>query len=433
MESQRGMNRRVFKEPKSASSSSEQLSELPLYTSSGPQKKSFSVGNKILWLVGFVRQILEGSESRNIFFYLLINLGFMLVEMVYGVLTNSLGLISDGFHMLFDSTALMIGLYASVISKWKPNPVFSYGYARFEILSGFVNGVFLVLIAFFVLIESLERFLEPPEIETEMLLFVSTMGLVVNLIGVFAFSHAHAHGHGDDDQHGHSHGGHGHSHKKKKDKHDSHDHGHSHKKDKHLERGTSHNHSHSHKKKKEQGFVNKVKKIVSKMMSGPSENMSGIWLHVLADTLGSVGVIISSCLIMWFGWTIADPICSFCLSLMIFLSVLPLISSSGGTLIHRIPSNMETEIAEISHKITTTQSVKAIKKLNVFKQSKDGVVITLHVHVDNEADEQAMRKLIASYFTSAKHLLIQIEKDQFYDTISGPGAYDVMGSPSYAV
>ena len=64
----------------------------------------------------------------NTFSLVLVNLSFMFVELVYGFWTNSLGLISDAFHMLFDCTALGIGLYASVIAKWEPNQVFTYGY-----------------------------------------------------------------------------------------------------------------------------------------------------------------------------------------------------------------------------------------------------------------------------------------------------------------
>jgi Co/Zn/Cd efflux system component len=55
---------------------------------------------------------------------------FMFVELLYGVWTNSLGLITDACHMLFDCTALFIALYAEVISQWDANQVFSYGYDR---------------------------------------------------------------------------------------------------------------------------------------------------------------------------------------------------------------------------------------------------------------------------------------------------------------
>lgn len=100
-------------------------SPLPVYSN-----QSMPRGNSVLSM-NFVkisfRQILSTPESRRIFFYLVFNLMFMFVEMLYGYLTNSLGLISDAFHMLFDCTALIIGLFASVIANWEPNQYFSYG------------------------------------------------------------------------------------------------------------------------------------------------------------------------------------------------------------------------------------------------------------------------------------------------------------------
>jgi solute carrier family 30 (zinc transporter), member 5/7 len=173
---------------------------------------------------------------------------FTFVELLYGAWTNSLGLISDGFHMLFDCTALVVGLYAALMARWKPTRVFSYGYARVEVLSGFVNGLFLVVVAFFVFYEAIGRLFEPPEINTNRLLIVSVAGFAVNMIGIFSFSHAHMHAHGggggcamsqpvaakeQSHAHGHSHDGHDHSHGH------SHDHGHSH-------GGNTNDHGHSH-------------------------------------------------------------------------------------------------------------------------------------------------------------------------------------------
>lgn len=74
------------------------------------------------------------------------------------------GLISDSFHMFFDCTGLLAGLAASVITKWKANDKFSYGYVRAEVLAGFVNSLFLLFIAFFILAEGVERAIEPPEV-----------------------------------------------------------------------------------------------------------------------------------------------------------------------------------------------------------------------------------------------------------------------------
>lgn len=65
--------------------------------------------------------------SRRIFYYFVLTVGFTSVEFLYGAITNSLGLISDGFHMLFDSMAIFIGLFASVVGRWKPNSGFPFG------------------------------------------------------------------------------------------------------------------------------------------------------------------------------------------------------------------------------------------------------------------------------------------------------------------
>lgn len=67
--------------------------------------------------------------------------------------------------MFFDCTGLMTGLAASVITKWRANERYSYGYKRAEVLAGFVNSLFLLFIAFFILSEAVERLIEPPEVK----------------------------------------------------------------------------------------------------------------------------------------------------------------------------------------------------------------------------------------------------------------------------
>lgn len=86
---------------------------------------------------------------------------FMFVEIIYGYLTNSLGLISDAAHMAFDCIALLIGLIASYISKMQQMPDFNFGIKRVEVLFGFFNGVFLIFISFRIMCESIDRIFEP--------------------------------------------------------------------------------------------------------------------------------------------------------------------------------------------------------------------------------------------------------------------------------
>uniref|UniRef100_A0A5B7B6I0 Putative zinc transporter 5 n=1 Tax=Davidia involucrata TaxID=16924 RepID=A0A5B7B6I0_DAVIN len=107
-----------------------------------------------------IRHILSDRKSSKIALFLLINTGYMVVEFVAGFMSNSLGLISDACHMLFDCAALAIGLYASYISRLPTNSQFNYGRGRFEVLSGYVNVVFLVSVGALIMVESFERILE---------------------------------------------------------------------------------------------------------------------------------------------------------------------------------------------------------------------------------------------------------------------------------
>ena len=78
----------------------------------------------------FIRTIVSNRATRNVFFFLLLNLTFTGVEITYGIWTNSLGLIGDGIHMLFDSSALIGSLIASVIATWPQNDRFTYGLVK---------------------------------------------------------------------------------------------------------------------------------------------------------------------------------------------------------------------------------------------------------------------------------------------------------------
>ncbi|XP_072451994.1 proton-coupled zinc antiporter SLC30A5 isoform X1 [Chiloscyllium punctatum] len=340
-----------------------------------------------------LKQILEEYDSRQIFYFLCLNLAFTFVELFYGVWTNSLGLISDGFHMLFDCSALVLGLFAALMTRWKATRIYSYGYGRLEILSGFINGLFLMVIAFFVFIESVARVFDPPDIDTEMLTPVSIGGLIVNLIGICAFSHAHSHGGSRSScpshEHGHSHG-HGHSHS---------DHGHG--------GGHSHSHNHGHSHGSSGGGMN--------------ANMRGVFLHVLADTLGSVGVIISSLLIRQFGWLIADPICSLFIAVLIFLSVIPLMKDACQLLLLRTPPELEKQLISALNKIQKIEGVLSYRDPHFWRHSANVIAGTLHVQVMPDVVEQRIVQQVTAALkdVGVNNLSIQVEKESYFQHMSG--------------
>ncbi|CAD0095637.1 unnamed protein product [Aureobasidium mustum] len=147
--------------------------------------------------------ILCERDSRRIAYFTCLNFGFMLVQAFYGWVSGSLGLLSDTVHMFFDCLALVIGLGAAVASKWPTSPEMPFGWGKLNVLAGFGNGIFLMLVSVEFIWEAVEGIMEGTELRhVEELLVVSTLGFLVNMVGLFAFGHAH---HGHDHDHSHAH------------------------------------------------------------------------------------------------------------------------------------------------------------------------------------------------------------------------------------
>lgn len=364
----------------------------------------FNVPRKVS---GWLRSIFSDSTSRNLFGFLCLNLSFAFVELFYGIWSNSLGLISDSFHMFFDCTALLAGLAASVISRWKTNEAFSYGYVRAEVLAGFVNGLFLIFTAFFIFSEGVERALDTPEVHHERLLPVSVLGFLVNLVGIFVFQHGgNHHGHSHDGGHGHSHSlfngslSHGHSH--------SGGHGHSHD----QSHGGDHGHGHEHGHNQKHGHHFGSSDEPPEETKGSSKQiLEGVFLHIVADALGSVGVIISTLLMQHYGWMIADPICSMLIALLIFISVIPLLKQSIGILMQRTPPALDYVLPECYQRVQQLQGVYHLHDPHFWTLCTDVYVGTLKLVVGPEADTRWILSQTHNIFTQAgvRQLYVQID------------------------
>jgi solute carrier family 30 (zinc transporter), member 5/7 len=299
-----------------------------------------------------IHGILVDDESRRIFYFMLLNLTFMVVQSTYGYLTGSLGLISDSIHMFFDCVALFVGLCAAVMSKWPPSVKFPYGYGKIDTLAGLGNGIFLMLISVEIVYEAIERLFVGAEVSrTTELLIVSSVGLGVNLVGIMAFHGHHGHGH----SHGHDHR---HSHANEQNHDHSHDHSHSHSHDHH-----DHDHHHHHSPSKQSPEImsasaspTKSKKAADGHHHG-SENMQGIYLHIMADAMGSVAVVISTILIQLTGWSGWDPVASCIIAVLIFISTVPLVSSTTKILLLSLNSDIEYNLRDILTGVSNIRGV----------------------------------------------------------------------------
>lgn len=243
--------------------------------------------------------------------------GFFIVELVVSRMTASLSMLSDSFHMLSDVIALVVALVAvRFAEKTHATNKNTFGWIRAEVMGALVNAVFLTALCFTIILEAIERFTEPHEIESpQVVAGVGAAGLLINLVGLCLF-HGHAGG-----GHGHSHGGHSHGNKNKRGKTG---------KSQKAKNGSSGEETNNlvgnHNSPGDVRPRNEIscKDSTEVQMNGNTHyeerdhghdsssqlNMRGVFLHVLGDALGSVIVVVNA-LIFTFVWQpcIAGEMC----------------------------------------------------------------------------------------------------------------------------
>lgn len=124
---------------------------------------------------------LETTPASRLWLALGLTGTFLIVEIIGGVITGSLALISDAMHMLTDAMALAIALLAIRIGRRQADLLRTYGYARFEITAAAFNAMLLLGVAFYILYEAYKRLFETQEIASLGMLAIAVVGLLVNL------------------------------------------------------------------------------------------------------------------------------------------------------------------------------------------------------------------------------------------------------------
>jgi cobalt-zinc-cadmium efflux system protein len=122
------------------------------------------------------------SNSKRVQLALAITGSFMVVEVIGGLLSGSLALLADAGHMLTDTMALFLAAVAFRVSARPADAKRSYGYHRFQILAAFVNGLALIAVVAWILIEAAGRLISPPSVMGNLMLVVAVAGLLVNVV-----------------------------------------------------------------------------------------------------------------------------------------------------------------------------------------------------------------------------------------------------------
>eukprot|EP00047_Mylnosiga_fluctuans_P024229 m.156343 g.156343 ORF g.156343 m.156343 type:complete len:405 (+) comp9802_c1_seq3:4875-6089(+) len=298
---------------------------------------------------------LQDSKSRKLALMICLTSSFMVVEIAFGIFAHSLALISDGFHMFSDVVGLIVGVTARSFSWKDPTHKMSYGFRRAETVGAFANGVFLLAICLFIMLDAIERFLDPPKIEQAMsVVIVGGIGLAINIAGLFLF-----HGHG------HSHGGHGHE----------------------ASASTSQDESTSVDEVVEQAQTGMPSSSLQ-MADSSHElhhksadlNLQGVFIHVAGDALGSVGVMISGLIVLNLDsqWTMyVDPAVSVLIALIILFGSIPLVKKSGRILLQGTPKHID--LSEVAQTIEKVDGVVSLHELHCWLLGDNTAIASVHI------------------------------------------------------
>jgi cobalt-zinc-cadmium efflux system protein len=273
-----------------------------------------------------------GRTRLRIVFVLVV--GFLVVELVGSVLTNSLALLADAGHMLTDAVGVGLALLAIQVAARPATPAKSYGYYRLEILAAAVNAVLLFGVAAFVLYEAVQRLGQPPEVIGAPMLLIAVIGLAVNIVSIRLLAAG----------------------------------------------------------------------------ARTSLNLRGAYLEVLGDLLGSVAVLAAGATILLTGSTVADPIASVVIALLVLPRAWALLREAIDVLLQATPKDVDLD--EVRSHLLRAEGVADAHDLHAWTLTSGMNVVSAHVVMQPGADPASVLDEVCQCLADdfdMEHSTIQLE------------------------
>ena len=283
----------------------------------------------------------EGSgRSARLLVSLVVMSGFLLLEVVVGLRTSSLTLLSDAGHMLTDVVGMAMALVAlELVRRGGQQAARTYGWYRAEVLTAVLNAALLVGVAVFVLVSAAGRLGDPPEVPGLPLVLVALAGLAANL-GVM---------------------------------------------------------------------------LALRSDAKSSLAVRGAYLEVLADALGSVGVLVAGLLTALFGWRYADPVVAVLLGLMVLPRAVNLGRAGVRILVQAAPSRVD--VTAVRAELAALPGVADVHDLHVWTLTDGMDVATVHLSTsdpDRDGVLHAAREVLVRY--ELGHATVQVEHASHRDS-----------------
>lgn len=274
------------------------------------------------------------SSRRRLLLAFLIQLFFFVIELVGGILTNSLALIADAGHMFGDVAALGLSLVALALTQKPQNSQKTYGYHRLEILAALVNGLGLWAMAGFILYEAYGRFWAPPFIGGLPLIVIAILGLAANVSGVIVLYPA------------------------------------------------------------KEGNL----------------NLRSAFLHLLFDSLGSVGAIVAGLAIFFKGWYWFDPLAGAAIAVLIIWGSWRLVWEAADILMEATPAHLD--LAEVRRALAEHPGVQEIHDLHIWTIGSGLYSLSVHAVLKDTRDRDLITRELEDILCERfglEHTTIQLE------------------------
>ncbi len=282
--------------------------------------------------------------TRYLGFALGITIIFFVIELIGGIVTNSLALLTDAWHMFNHILALVFAFLAAWLAQRPISMKRTYGYHRAEILAAFLNGIFLWAVGIYILYQAFLRLHNPEEVESLNMLIIAVLGLAANGLAAMALSRSKDH----------------------------------------------------------------------------SLNIKGAFLHVAADTLGSLGAISAGLVMFFTGWFLADPLISIMIAALIFFSSGSLVRDSVNVLLEGVPSHIN--VSALERRINGIKGVREVHDLHVWCITPTKMCcMSSHVVVDVGIDKRELMTRLINMLKEEfgiDHTTIQLE-DEGYPKATG--------------
>ncbi|XP_027349397.1 metal tolerance protein C2 [Abrus precatorius] len=307
--------------------------------SPSPRRSSFPS-----FVFSVFRNIRSGHRyMKRLFFMISLNVAYSTAELLTGLFTGRVGLVSDAVHLTFGCGLLTFSLFVMAASRKKADREYTYGYKRLEVLSAFTNALFLLFMSFSLAVEALHAFIQDESEHKHYLIVSAVTNLFVNLIGVW--------------------------------------------------------------------FFRNYARINLAYRNAEDMNHHSVFLHVLADSIRSAGLILASWLLS-IGVQNAEVLCLGLVSAAVFILVLPLFRATGGILLQMSPPSIPTTaFNKCLRQISAREDVMEVSQARFWELVPGHVVGSLSIQVKKGMNDRPILEFVHGLYhdLGVQDLTVQID------------------------